>query len=47
MKKDEYRFKVKSGWHINIKLEADDLQDAVRRFKRYYKREFNGIIEKI
>ena len=46
MKRNEYRF-IFEGWHINIMLEADDLQDAVRRFKRYYKREFNGIIEKI
>ena len=45
--KEEYRFKFDSGWHIDILLEADDLADAKRRFKKRYKREFNGIIEKI
>ena len=46
MNKNEYRFRFK-GWHINLLLEADDLTDAIRRFKKYYKKEFNGIIEKI
>jgi len=46
MKKEEYRF-IFEGWHINIKLQADNLKDAVRRFGRLYKKEFNGVIERI
>ena len=46
MKVKEYRF-IFDGWHINIKLQADDLQDAVRRFRRLYKKEFNGKIESL
>jgi len=46
MTKNKYRF-LFDGWHINLLLEADDLTDAIRRFKRYYKKEFNGQIIKL
>jgi len=47
MKSNTYRFKWDSGWHINLLLEADDLTDAKKKFTRYYKKEFNGIIEEL
>jgi hypothetical protein len=47
MKINTYRFKFNSGWHINLLLEADDLEDAKKKFTRYYKKEFNGQIIKL
>jgi hypothetical protein len=47
MKKEEYRFKFDSGWHINLLLQSDNLKDAKKRFKRYYKKDFNGEIERV
>ena len=47
MKSNTFRFKFNSGWHINLLLEADDINDAKNKFKRYYKKEFNGEIIKL
>ena len=40
MKRKEFRFPF-DGWHITIKLEADDKEDAIKRFKKLYKKEYD------
>lgn len=40
MKRKEFRFPF-DGWHITVKLEADDLEDAKKRFHKIYKKEYD------
>jgi len=38
--KKQFRFPF-DGWHISIKLEADNIEDAKKRFHKLYKKEYD------
>ena len=40
MKRKEFRFPF-DGWHYDLRLEADDIEDAKKRFRKYYKGEYD------
>lgn len=40
VKRKQYRFPF-DGWHITVKLEADNKEDAIKRFHKIYKKDYD------
>jgi hypothetical protein len=40
MKKKEFRFPF-DGWHISLRYEADNIDHAIKKFRKNYKGEYD------
>ena len=41
MTKKTFKFPFTGRWHYNIKLEADNKEDAIKRFHKIYKKDYD------